>query len=342
FKNEFYEKIDIYNRVQYAINAIQQWLNLRLQLIGTVITSSVAFIAVYLHYYHQQYIDSSLIGLSLVYSLSLTNLLNGTFLAFAQTELDLISIERIKQLIKKLEYFEENNDDGIELDGLWPKEGTIQFDNVSMRYRNHLQLALKNVSFEINAGEHVAIIGRTGSGKSSIFQTLFRLVDIETGSITIDGVDLKLINRKILRSRIHIIPQDAFMFNGTIRDNLDPQHKYRDDEIWTALFDCKINILIDTFGGLDGELNENGLNLSIGQRHLFCLARAVLNKCKIICMDEITANIDNETGLILDELMKTIFKHTTILHIAHKFDSIRNYDRMIIMNNGMIEQIVIN
>ncbi|KAH7645266.1 abc transporter sub-family c-like protein 8 [Dermatophagoides farinae] len=341
FKNEFYEKINIYNRVQYAINAIQQWLNLRLQMIGAIITCSVAFIAVYIHYYNrQQSINSSLIGLSLVYSLSLTNLLNGTFQAFTQTELDLISIERIRKLVEKLHDYKEENysDDNPQIwDVSWPSEGNIRFNNVSMRYRNDLPLVLKNVSFEIGAGEHVAIIGRTGSGKSSLFQTLFRLVDIETGQIYVDGVDLKSINRKTIRSRIHIIPQDAFMFNGTIRDNLDPQHRYRDDEIWTALFDCKINILIDSLGGLDGQIDgENGMNLSIGQRHLFCLARAVLNKCKIICMDEIMANIDNETGKILDELIDTIFNQTTIVHIAHKLDSLRNYDRTIIMNDGMI------
>lgn len=203
FKNEFYEKINIYNRVQYAINAIQQWLNLRLQMIGAIITCSVAFIAVYIHYYNrQQSINSSLIGLSLVYSLSLTNLLNGAFQAFTQTELDLISIERIRKLVEKLhEYKEENySDDNPQIwDVSWPSEGNIRFNNVSMRYRNDLPLVLKNVSFEIGAGEHVAIIGRTGSGKSSLFQTLFRLVDIETGQIYVDGVDLKSINRKTIR-----------------------------------------------------------------------------------------------------------------------------------------------
>ena len=140
------------------------------------------------------------------------------------------------------------------------------------------------------------------------------------------------------RSRLHIIPQDVFLFNGTIRDNLDPQNRYDDNEIWTALFDCKINMLVDKLGGLDCILDEMGTNLSVGQRHLFGLARAVLNRSRIICMDEITANIDNETGRILDELIETVFKQTTILHIAHKFDSIRNYDRIIYMNDGTIDQ----
>ncbi|KAH9424705.1 Multidrug resistance-associated protein 7 [Dermatophagoides pteronyssinus] len=340
FRNEFNEKINIYTRCQYAINAIQQWLNLRLQLIGAFITSSVALIAVYIHYYHEQYLNSSLIGLSLVYSLSLTNLLNGTFSAFAQTELDLISVERIEKLIEKFNDYKEtdNDDEKVELDRLWPSKGNIRFDNVSMRYRSDLPLALKNISFEIHPGEHVAIVGRTGSGKSSIFQTLFRLVDIETGSISIDDIDLKWIDRNIIRSRLHIIPQDVFLFNGTIRDNLDPQNRYDDNEIWTALFDCKINMLVDKLGGLDCILDEMGTNLSVGQRHLFGLARAVLNRSRIICMDEITANIDNETGRILDELIETVFKQTTILHIAHKFDSIRNYDRIIYMNDGTIDQ----
>ena len=116
-------------------------------------------------------------------------------------------------------------------------------------------------------------------------------------------------------------------------------YQYRDDEIWTALYNCNINILVDSLGGLEAELRENGKDLSVGQRHLFCLARAVLNRKKILCMDEVTANIDPETEMVLHELVRTTLKHCTVLHIAHKLDSIRNYDRVIVMQAGRIVDI---
>ena len=143
----------------------------------------------------------------------------------------------------------------------------------------------------------------------------------------------------IKRSNIFIIPQDPFLYSGTIRDNLDPLGQYRDDEIWTALYSCNINILVDTLGGLDAELSEGGGDLSVGQRHLFCLARAVLNKKNILCMDEVTANIDNQTETVLHELMDTAFKYTTVLHVAHKLSSIKNFDRVLVMDGGRITDV---
>ncbi|KAF7488448.1 Multidrug resistance-associated protein 7 [Sarcoptes scabiei] len=341
FTKDFLVKINIYNRVQYSINAIQQWLNLRLQIFGSIVTFFVAFYAVYLQYYGDNQINSSLIGLSLVYSLSLTTLLNGSVQSFAQTELDLISVERCRSLIEKLTEFKEKSVIGshlsnISISSFWQIQGEIRFENVSMRYRDDLSYALHNVSFKIEPSEHVAIVGRTGSGKSSIFQCLLRLVNIESGSIWIDGIDLKTIDLDVLRSRIYIISQDAFIYSGTVRENLDPLDQFDDADLWTALFDCRINILVDSLGGLDATLAENGKNLSVGQKQLFCLARAVLNRPKIIGFDEITANIDNETCLILDELIENVFKESTILHIAHKVDSIRNHDRIFQMNEGTL------
>ncbi|KAI2795848.1 Multidrug resistance-associated protein 7 [Blomia tropicalis] len=343
FKEDFYHKVDIYNRIQYAINGVQQWLNLRLQLLGVVVTASVAFIAVTLHFYHHDNVNSGLIGLALVYSLSLTSLLNGSVQSFTQTELDMISVERIGQILKSIrdnfDFDNSENEPSLMVDESWPSNGIIRFNNVSMRYRPELDYALKKITLTIEPGEHIVIVGRTGSGKSSLFQVLFRLIKLDSGSISIDGVDISLISVKLLRSKIFIIPQDPFLFSGSIRHNLDPLDEFRDDEIWTALFNCKINILVDSLGGLDAELHENGKDLSVGQRHLFCLARAILNKKKIVCMDEVTANIDPETENVLHELVRTNLKHCTVLHIAHKLESIRNYNRVVVMDSGQIVEI---
>lgn len=340
FKMHFYESVNVYNRIQYSINAVQQWLNLRLQLLGVVVTAAVALIAVGLHYYHTEAVNSGLIGLALVYSLSLTSLLNGSVQTFTQTEMDLISVERITQILKTIE---ENfglegaaDEPSLLVDSSWPSKGQIVFNNVSMRYRPHLDLALKKVCLSIQPAEHIAIVGRTGSGKSSLFQALFRLTKLDSGSISIDGVDISMIDLEVLRSKIFIIPQDPFLFSGTIRSNLDPLDQYRDDEVWTALYNCNINILVDSLGGLDAELRENGSDLSAGTRSLFMIARAVLNKKKILCMDEVTANIDPETERVLHELVRTTLRGHTILHIAHKLESIQNYDRVVVMAAGEI------
>lgn len=155
----------MYNRIQYAVGAVQQWLNLRLQLLGVMVTSGVAMIAVYLHYYHFENVDSGFVGLSLVYSLSLTALLNGTVQTFTQTELDLISVERIMQMLKCIEMHSESGtvpltSDHALLDPYWPSEGTVRFSNVCMRYRDDQDLVLNNVNFETSPGEHVAIVGK--------------------------------------------------------------------------------------------------------------------------------------------------------------------------------------
>lgn len=145
-----------------------------------------------------------------------------------------------------------------------------------------------------------------------------------------------LLTHLLCRSKIFIIPQDPFLFSGSIRDNLDPLYAYRDDEIWTALYNCNINILVDSLGGLDAQLRENGSDLSVGQRHLFCLARAVLNRRTILCMDEVTANIDSETEEVLHELVQSSLRQCTVLHIAHKLDSIRHYDRVLVLEGGRL------
>lgn len=201
FEATFSTKVNEYNRIQYAVSAVQQWLNLRLQLMGVLVTSGVSFLAVYLHYYNVGEISSSLVGLSLVYSLSLTGLLNGAVQAFAQTEMDIISVERVRHLITiSGEQFDEHSDDlSLEADYSWPMTGVISFDNVSMRYQPEANLALDNISFDTVSGEHVAIVGRTGSGKSSIFQVLFRLTNIEAGTIFIDGIDISKLSIETLR-----------------------------------------------------------------------------------------------------------------------------------------------
>ena len=195
FVNDFMELLDSSMRCQYASNASSQWLNLRLQLLGLVVSSGVAFLAVFGHIYDLIEINAGLIGLALCYSLTITGLLNGLMQTFAQLEMDMISVERIKQYMSSV--YEENSEGSAPSD--WPNAGHISFKSVCMKYGPSYGLALKNVSFEIQPREHIGIVGRTGAGKSSLFQALVRMVKLSSGNIIIDGKNITNINVKHLR-----------------------------------------------------------------------------------------------------------------------------------------------
>ncbi|XP_054154270.1 ATP-binding cassette sub-family C member 10-like [Oppia nitens] len=352
FMREMYLKLDINNKIQYSTAAVQQWLNLRLQILGAIVSSGVALLAVSLHFWSEQIVDSGLVGLALVYSLSVTGLLNGAVQSFTQTEMEMVSVERVMQYIDNIECEEDNVDNGsidndednndnvdnrrVVVDNNWPNNSIVRFSNVSMRYRPDLKRALNKVSFSTKPFEKIGIVGRTGSGKSSLFQVLFRLVNVEEGNITIDGIDISTISLNNLRSKLFIIPQDPFLFSGTIRDNLDPQNKYLDNEIWHSLRECHLESLVLSLGGLSANISERGRDLSCGQRQLLCLVRALLSKTTILCMDEATANIDSITEQLIQQTLTTVFSSATVLFVAHKIESVLNSNRIIVMDSSSI------
>ncbi|RWS13438.1 multidrug resistance-associated protein 7-like protein, partial [Dinothrombium tinctorium] len=335
FTCDLYGKLDACNTTQYAANAASQWLNLRLQLLGVFVTSAVAFSAVSLHYFKIQQLEAGFIGLALAYSLSITSLLNGVVQTLTQVETDMVSVERIQH------YVESSNKEpeGGSAPENWPNNGEVVFNNVSMRYKANSPLVLSNVNFKINSKEFVGIVGRTGSGKSSLFQCLFRLVTPETGNIIIDGVDISNLDLKILRSNLCIIPQDSFLFGGSLRENIDPMQQYSDSAIWKALRDCSLEAFVLSVGGLGINLNECGQDLSVGQKQLLCLARACLSCKKIICLDEATAAIDYKAENIIYQTIRRSFQNSTILMIAHKIESVLKCDKVIVMNNGKVAEI---
>uniref|UniRef100_A0A8C6TI69 ATP-binding cassette sub-family C member 5 n=1 Tax=Neogobius melanostomus TaxID=47308 RepID=A0A8C6TI69_9GOBI len=219
----------------------------------------------------------------------------------------------------------------------WPQQGQITFQNVEMCYRHDLPLVLKQLSFNILPHETIGIVGRTGSGKSSLGVALFRLVELTGGSITIDGVNIAQIGLDDLRSKLAIIPQEPVLFIGTVRSNLDPWDQYSDSEIWEALEKTHIREMVNQLPhSLLSEVTENGDNFSVGERQLLCVARALLRNSKILILDEATAAIDTETDRLIQETIRSAFGSCTTLIIAHRLNTVMNCSRVMVLDKGQI------
>ncbi|KAL4446581.1 hypothetical protein ABPG74_005519 [Tetrahymena malaccensis] len=255
--------------------------------------------------------------------------------------------EQIKPLDYKLYKEQEIQENKLDISKLntfkkqsWIKKGNILFQDVQMKYRNDLDLVLKGCSFSIKGGERIGCVGRTGAGKSSILQVLFRMVNVEQGSlVTIDDIDIKQIGLNTLRNSMSIIPQMPFVFNGTVRRNLDPLDEYTEDQIWQSL---KQTNLEETIKKLPSGLNTDMTNVqsifSTGQKQLICLARAILKNSKVLVLDEATANVDMKTDEFIQQAIQSQFQGSTIFTIAHRLNTIANYDKVIVMNQGVVAE----
>ena len=220
----------------------------------------------------------------------------------------------------------------------WPAEGSIHVKNLSVRYRSTLPLALRDVSIKIQPGQHVGIMGRSGSGKSTLVQSLFRLLEAEEGSILVDDVDISTIGLNTLRPRISVLNQNPVLFGGcTVRDNLDPEQKYSDENIQHALMDVQMSHTVNGLPeGWNSLVAEDGSNFSVGQRQLLCLARAILSKCKILVLDEATANVDRQTDRLLQKALHKSFSDATIISVAHRLETVIDYDFLAVIGNGRL------
>jgi ATP-binding cassette subfamily C (CFTR/MRP) protein 10 len=328
-----------YTRASYASMAASQWLNFRLQMISVLMITVIGLTAVIQHVYTST-ANASLIGLALSYILSVTGLLNGVITSFTETEKEMVSVERTYQF----QNLESENWEGIsnEVRSSWPQIPFIEFQDVVLKYKEDAAPALNNISFKISAGEKVGICGRTGSGKSSLLMAIFRGVELNSGCIRIDHANIRNLDLVTLRKQLNIIPQEPYLFEGTLRENLDTTGEKSDEELWQALretrFDLKFRQDDSVESGLDTRIEEKGKNFSCGERQLLCLARAILTNRKILCIDEATASVDYETDHFIQETIRTKFRDTTVLTIAHRVNTIVDYDRVIVMENGRVAE----
>jgi ATP-binding cassette, subfamily C (CFTR/MRP), member 1 len=337
FSSMILDKIDSNNQSQVLLLQINRWLSVRLAWIAVTVTVFTALSGV---------IGKALgisnpviFGLAMTYAIPMVENLNWMVRCFTGTETNMTSVERLvqyQQIQREAARVRPAVDPRRGPDS-WPRNGRIEFRDFQMKYRDDLPPVLKGINCTINAGEKVGICGRTGAGKSSILLALFRLVEACGGSIWIDGIDISTIGLARLRSSLSIIPQDPVLFTGSVRSNLDPFDEYTDDELWTVLRRCSMAEKISNLPSkLDTDVSENGSNFSVGERQLLCLARALCHKSRIILLDEATAAVDFETDKLIQDTVRKEFTQSTVLTIAHRINTIMDYDRIVVLEHGQV------
>ena len=334
-KKKIYKKLDNHYGVHVYIEGCRRWFNLRMRLCSHLFFGLTLFYMVY----NSDYFSAQNITIIIHATEEYIEQLMGATTFFSNLEITMIGFERCQavQKIKTENISDKNNIKSEELKkNFWPPVGQIIFDKYNTSYRKDTPIILKNINYTFKGNEKIGIIGRTGSGKSSIVLAIARIIEPKSGNIFIDGIDSQKINLDFLREHLSIVPQDPFIFEGTLRDNIDPLKKYPDNKILKILEDfCLFNDLKND-EKLNFEILENGKNLSPGQKQLICFARAVIKNNKIVILDEATSSLDFETENTIKKNMDKYFKNCTLIMITHHISMVKDFKNIIVIDKGEI------
>nr|XP_049593463.1 multidrug resistance-associated protein 1-like isoform X1 [Syngnathus scovelli] len=360
FARQAHRRIDRNQEAYFPRFVATRWLAVNLEFLGNLLVLAVAVLSVQ----SRGRLSPGMVGLALSHSLQVTGILSWIVRSWTDVENNIVSVERVREYADApkevcawpavhgrphckptlpdvpatLQAAWLTADAGLAAE--WPATGTIHFDDYGLQYRKGLDWALKDISVHIRDKEKVGIVGRTGAGKSSLALAIFRILEAAAGRICIDGVDIARLGLRDLRSGIAIIPQDPVLFCGSLRMNLDPFDERSDQELWRALELAHLGAFVRALPDkLRHRCSEGGENLSVGQRQLLCLARALLRKSKILLLDEATAAVDPEMDRLIQTAIRLHFRHCTVLTIAHRLHTVMDCDRIMVMERGAVVEV---
>ncbi|KAJ3207917.1 Multidrug resistance-associated protein 1 [Entophlyctis luteolus] len=310
------------------------WLIFRINLLASIVSLAIALFGV------SGVMPAALVGLALSQMSIFGPLANGLAQLYANFEASMIAVERLNHYVHKLPQEAPRILPGDAMLGKWPSAGEVQIDNLFLAYAaSPDRMVINGIFVHIRGGEKIGVVGRTGSGKSTLMDSFFRLIEPIGGSIVIDGQDISQVGLKKLRTSIQMIPQNPILFDGNIRSNIDTLSKYSDEDLWFALDSVGMKDYVSSLSEkLESPVTEGGVNLSAGQRQLLCLAKVILEKSKILIMDEATSSVDAESDKRIQEAITTHFRTATVISVAHRLNTIAAFDKVLVLDNGSVKE----